>query len=678
MGAFAATKNTVIGGVPNISSTTAPLTTVSLSTIRIDEDVVGNMKAGDTLVLTLPSGVEWGNLIAGPAPDAVIAFDVDGDTFAIASQTIPSARVMNVVLGARAAGAGPAVMTITTPVFIKSVGTGDIVVNIESPGTGITEGDMVIGRFVSGAASVRMLSTPTKSEGSQNFGLIRITENSIGQLNGKTIRMKLPSGFKWTASPAISFSNIGTTTIADGGAVYPTNDITLTFTVPAGPQAIIDLTAPITVESGARVGDIEVLFSGTADVSGSIVVGKYGEFGVNVTVAAAEEVISGKDSQEIADLKIKDQIAGSLINGRTFRMTLPENTRWSAVPTVTGISGNLVAGALSNDNRTVTYTVAAAGTTEFDIKNANIDVAANYSGDINVEITGTAGASGKFLVAKAVKQVSAQTSPVDLKIGRQEQVIGDIYVVEGAKEALRASSSLAAIDRTLTLRLPAGFSWSAATVEVVEGNVGVDSWIHDFRRLDIVLSGESTTPSKIKVTGAKVSADRTVPEGDVNVAVQGGAVMQNAVAFTNVTNMGTYSVATVVTPAADGTVKPVVMTVGSTVYTISGVEMTMDVAPYIKDTRTYFPVRYVAQALGITADNVVWDGAQRTVTIFRANRIVQVTIGSTTMLVNGVPLTMDAAPEITAERTMLPIRFVAQGLGVNVNWDAATQTVTLN
>ena len=48
----------------------------------------------------------------------------------------------------------------------------------------------------------------------------------------------------------------------------------------------------------------------------------------------------------------------------------------------------------------------------------------------------------------------------------------------------------------------------------------------------------------------------------------------------------------------DGT--KVVMTIGSEVYTVNGVAKTADVAPFIADGRTYVPVRFAAEAFGIT------------------------------------------------------------------------------
>ena len=48
----------------------------------------------------------------------------------------------------------------------------------------------------------------------------------------------------------------------------------------------------------------------------------------------------------------------------------------------------------------------------------------------------------------------------------------------------------------------------------------------------------------------------------------------------------------------DGTT--VVMTVGSNVYTVNGMARTMDVAPYITNSRVMVPVRFMAEAFGIT------------------------------------------------------------------------------
>ena len=104
----------------------------------------------------------------------------------------------------------------------------------------------------------------------------------------------------------------------------------------------------------------------------------------------------------------------------------------------------------------------------------------------------------------------------------------------------------------------------------------------------------------------------------------------------------------------------------------------MDVAPYISDGRTFMPLRYVALAIGVAEQNIIWDASAQTVTLMKGDKVVQVKIGSTTMLVNGVAVTMDVAPEIKDGRTMLPLRFLGNAFGVTTTWDAATNTATIS
>jgi outer membrane protein TolC len=111
---------------------------------------------------------------------------------------------------------------------------------------------------------------------------------------------------------------------------------------------------------------------------------------------------------------------------------------------------------------------------------------------------------------------------------------------------------------------------------------------------------------------------------------------------------------------------------------VKGVASTMDVAPYIKASRTYVPLRYLGLALGVAEGDIVWDAAAQTATLSLGSTKVVFTIGSTTYTVNGAAKTMDVAPEITNGRTMLPARYAAEGLGYTAGWDSATQTVSVS
>lgn len=105
---------------------------------------------------------------------------------------------------------------------------------------------------------------------------------------------------------------------------------------------------------------------------------------------------------------------------------------------------------------------------------------------------------------------------------------------------------------------------------------------------------------------------------------------------------------------------------------------TMDVSPYIKNDRTYMPVRYVANSLGVSDENISWDDPTQTVTITKDKKVVKLTVGDPVMLIGDGQVQMDVVPEIIPPgRTMLPLRYVAEGLGADVEWDEKNQEVVI-
>ena len=104
---------------------------------------------------------------------------------------------------------------------------------------------------------------------------------------------------------------------------------------------------------------------------------------------------------------------------------------------------------------------------------------------------------------------------------------------------------------------------------------------------------------------------------------------------------------------------------------------TMDVAPYIDGAnRTMMPIRYVAEALGLTENQIVWDQATQTATIF-GEKVVTIKMGSNQLVAGGTPVTMDTVAINKDSRIFVPARFVANALGASVEWDAATKTVSI-
>src|SRR5450756_2018120 len=70
-------------------------------------------------------------------------------------------------------------------------------------------------------------------------------------------------------------------------------------------------------------------------------------------------------------------------------------------------------------------------------------------------------------------------------------------------------------------------------------------------------------------------------------------------------------------------------------------------------------------------------GAQAVTLLPAGSTVLKLTVDSTTLEVNGQPITMDVAPFLENGRTWVPVRFVAEELGAYVQWDPITKGVTI-
>lgn len=104
----------------------------------------------------------------------------------------------------------------------------------------------------------------------------------------------------------------------------------------------------------------------------------------------------------------------------------------------------------------------------------------------------------------------------------------------------------------------------------------------------------------------------------------------------------------------------------------------MDTAPILENNRTLVPIRVVEQ-LGF---KVEWEDLTKRVYITGDNRELSVQIGNMFAETNidGFERTqlLDTPPKIYNNRTMVPIRFISETMGLIVEWDGENNTVIIN
>ncbi len=605
--------------------------------------------------------------------------------------------------------------------------TGEIPLEFStSSGTGFTNGSVPIGSVSGGEVTVSVSNVDSWTDHDQIT--LRITEDRAGALDdgNESLKFKLPNGFIWQTVDEVN-TIWGTdieATVAAG--LSGTGDDELVLDLPTGfgtteaASFEVKVTIAVDDETDAKTGDVMAKISGETDVTPSEAkVGTYGTYETKIECADAPEVYAGMLEQKIGTIVITESVAESITDGRTLTLELPSNAKWGELDDDSDNGLDIDVTSFPGTNgKIVKFTFDAganAGSTDaatLELKDMEVVLEPGTTGDLVVKVGGTAGLTGELTVAKIVAPitVAAESAP-EIKIGSVGEV-GDIIITEAAAGVIRDGEDL-------ILDLPQGVRFaSAPDVEVIEGDLKIDQdsvktqkdGEEDDNQVKMEIDSDSTTASVIKVSGIRYVCDRTVPEGDVVIKVKGDAVAQvndadevddyyafdgttdtvqietiNAFSldadhkvFPNTSTAGKDVNAKVVTPASTEYAANAVFVIGTTTFTVNGVEQTMDVAPYLSNDRTYLPVRYVAQALGVADSNIMWNAADQSVIIIKGDRIIKLVIGSTTMLINGVTFTMDVAPEIVDPgRTMLPLRWVAQALGADVTWDEATQTVTV-
>lgn len=108
---------------------------------------------------------------------------------------------------------------------------------------------------------------------------------------------------------------------------------------------------------------------------------------------------------------------------------------------------------------------------------------------------------------------------------------------------------------------------------------------------------------------------------------------------------------------------------------INGNYISFDVPPKNVKGRLLVPMRALYEELGAL---IHWDQETRTVWAKKEDVVVILPIGSLSPTINGEVFELDVPAEIVNGRTLIPIRFAAESLNLEVKWNAATSTAMIN
>jgi hypothetical protein len=102
-------------------------------------------------------------------------------------------------------------------------------------------------------------------------------------------------------------------------------------------------------------------------------------------------------------------------------------------------------------------------------------------------------------------------------------------------------------------------------------------------------------------------------------------------------------------------------------YTLNGDERVLDTAPVIINNRAMVPLRCIAEALGAVVN---WDRPNRIVIVEHNGAVFEIPVGEP------VP-GMDTPAIIRHNRVMVPLRFISEALGAEVEWNPGTREIVI-
>lgn len=113
---------------------------------------------------------------------------------------------------------------------------------------------------------------------------------------------------------------------------------------------------------------------------------------------------------------------------------------------------------------------------------------------------------------------------------------------------------------------------------------------------------------------------------------------------------------------------------------VDGQKVETDATCFIEKDRTLVPIRFISEALG---SKVYWDNEAKKVTITSQDESqkIDLFINSVNAKINEnneiKDVTLDVPAKIVNSRTFVPVRFISETLGVEVNWDNDNKVVII-
>ncbi len=622
------------------------------------------------------------------------------------------------------------------PIPFTADGSGNVTISVDSNGTSIRGGvTYTIGSSTSSTGdTVTTVDEIMVGSDDIDLGVISIKETVQGTfVPGKKVTLKLNSGFEFsrsrsdikvTAGINANFKEftISSSAIDENTIEFYLPHIDETNDKPSGDDkyrsrkaAAIKISGlSVTPEDDDNFGEIKLTVSGTSAgiTKDTITVAERGDYGFSLkavedptTIYAGRkgygtlngegtdyEDVTGKtdsdgrvtnvdydDDQKYgsyisydaakeydaddylsATVEFAEVTADSWNQNRKLKFNVPNEVKIYdfEIDEYEDCKGLQQAASITNDGHTLEIDLSRAPKDAVDPDEASsfelqltLSADANFEGDVTLSVEGGGISSGDIedvVIAKVVKPVDLQTSSTKTNMGYQKVDTADITLTEAESGILVKNGQVKIAIDSIYGEEELGFADEDMDYEI-EGDLEITKFKVSKGAITFDIDRASTDASKITIKNVKIGTTRSIPYGNYGLKVYGSAIINNY---------------------AEGAVDE-----GDETYFDGETIKAQPGLGYFDDNEAIKFANYIEMKT-------------ETGTL---DKVVKVTIGEKTIIVDGESYEMDVAPYIQTESssTMVPLRFVMVALGVDtenvgsfddsgkVTFDANTKTATI-
>ena len=452
----------------------------------------------------------------------------------------------------------------------------------------------------------------------------------------------------------------------------------------------IVVTPVIDLTKDAKFGDIEVeIIDVNSGVDADdVLIAKYNDYAIALKVDKIQSIVAGKDSKSkdyVVEVTL-DAPGPSFITGRPIDFTvsggdvrLKKVVSASSVATISDEIQGLDKDGFEKYDDEFDIQINSSTADEFKFE---LYLKADWDSAGELKLTGKGGGMEEQTIkladvlapARITTKAANDKTVADVVVGLQNQAAPTIIIEETEAGSLQEGYYV----------IDFGDSRYAA-VELIDknvkfevtGDISVDDvyTIEKGDKLVVYIDGESNKEaSKITITGLEVSLNRSVPYGNIDARF-GAVVDKNGNFNVDPEDEKDYEVEDIIAKLPLINVVTEVQTARKqkTVFTIDSATYVVGGETKTLDAAPYISNNRTMLPIGTVAQlagaTLNYSPATRTAVFTKDNLVVSMNLDTNILLVNGSQVPMDAKPEIVNSRAFVPVVYVAQAFGIQNGTD---------